>query len=264
MTPIGMLRRDRIEADIGEEDRGRSAGDSHAGDLAEKAVRREWLEVLHLHDRYAQGDEQHQGHDLDGRQHRVDGCTRARADDQQCCHQQANRYCGHIDQAADEWTAREGVGNVDAERSLQQADEVVRPTHRHGARCNGVLEDQPPAHQPGNELAEHDIGIRVRGTGDRHHRRELGVTQRGECTSEGSEHERHHHARPGFLRSLGGQHENARADDRPHSQHDQLKGAERAAQRLVLGGGEHIRQRLDAPVHRRPGITTRASVRRVA
>ena len=155
----GLFRRGRdgIEADVGEEDRSRGAGDAHAGDLAEEAIGRERREVVGLHDRHRQRDEQQQSRNLDGRQDCVDGCALARADDQQTGHQQADRCGWQIDQAAEAGTARERVGNVDAERSFQQPDEIVRPAHRHCARCDGVLENQCPAHHPGNELAEHHI-----------------------------------------------------------------------------------------------------------
>src|SRR5438094_896965 len=66
----------------------------------------------------------------------------------------------------------------------EERDEVVRPAVRHGARGDRVLEDQVPADDPGEELAERGVGVGVGAARHRHHRRKLAVAERGERTAE--------------------------------------------------------------------------------
>ena len=55
----------------------------------------------------------------------------------------------------------------------------VRPTSRRDlARAEGQLEDQVPADDPGDELAEGRVGERVGRARHRHGRGELGVAER--------------------------------------------------------------------------------------
>ncbi len=53
----------------------------------------------------------------------------------------------------------------------------------------GVLEDEVPADDPGDELAHDGVGVGVGGAGDGDHAGELGVTEAGETTDDGDEDE---------------------------------------------------------------------------
>ena len=89
------------------------------------------------------------------------------------------RRTGRASCAAVPVVGRQPVGNDDAE-ARQQRLEVVAPADRDGDVADGVLDDQVPADDPGDQLAERRVGVGVGGAGDRHHRRELGVAERGE------------------------------------------------------------------------------------
>ena len=69
------------------------------------------------------------------------------------------------------------TGQVDPE-AAQQRREVVAPRDRDGDVADGVLEDQVPADDPGDELAERRVGVGVGAAGLRNHRRQLGVAER--------------------------------------------------------------------------------------
>ena len=53
----------------------------------------------------------------------------------------------------------------------------------------GVFEDEVPADDPGDELAEGGVGVSVGGAGDGDHAGELGVTEAGEAADQGDEDE---------------------------------------------------------------------------
>ena len=57
---------------------------------------------------------------------------------------------------------------------------VLRPAVRDGGGSDGVFEDEVPADDPGEHLAQRDIGVRVRRPGYRRHRRELRIAEGGE------------------------------------------------------------------------------------
>ena len=128
----------------------------------------------------------------------------------------------------------EPVRHVQAEQ-VQEAAEVARPRDRHGDVADRVLDDEIPADDPGDELAERGVGIGVGRAGHRHHRRELGVAQRGEPTGDRGEHERDHDRGPGaeVVRAArdrrAGRGEDARADDRADAERGQVPLAQDAA-----------------------------------
>src|SRR6185312_17013402 len=55
-----------------------------------------------------------------------------------------------------------------------------------------------------------------------------------------------HHAGARLLRRLGGEHEDAGADDRADTQHGELEGTQRALERLLFRGRKNSVERLDA------------------
>ena len=72
--------------------------------------------------------------------------------------------------------------------------EVLRPAVGDGGGGDGVFEDEVPADDPGEHLAQRDIGVGVGGAGHRRHRGEFRVAQGGEDAG---------HARPRRTRSPG-------------------------------------------------------------
>ena len=115
-------------------------------------------------------------------------------------------------------------GMVMPASSITSAKYVDQPTATVLAP-EGQLEDQVPADDPGDELAEAGVGERVRRAGHRHRARELRVAERGQRTGDAGEHERQRDRRSGLLPGrLTGQHEDAGADDDADAEHGQLDG----------------------------------------
>jgi hypothetical protein len=131
--------------------------------------------------------------------------------------------------------------------SSQQRREVVAPRDRNGDVAHRVFEDQIPPDDPGDDLAERRVGVRVRTTRLRDHRRQFRVAERGQRTGRSKQHEREHERRPCAIpHDLAGRcrlpcrcrpdrAEDARADHRTDRQHDQIAGAEHALERLLAG-----------------------------
>ena len=112
--------------------------------------------------------------------------------------------------------------------------EVRRPALRHDGRAQQQLEQQVPADDPRDDLAEAGVGERVGRPADRHRRRELGVAQRGEPAAERGEHERQHDRGPGdLLGRTPGEGEDAGADDDADAEDGQVEGGQPSLE-LVL------------------------------
>ena len=61
---------------------------------------------------------------------------------------------------------------------------------------NGVFEDQIPADDPGEDLAQRRVRVRVRAAGDGNHRRQFGIAERREAARDRHQHERQRNGRP--------------------------------------------------------------------
>ncbi len=72
---------------------------------------------------------------------------------------------------------------------LEEAHHVRAPSGGDGRRAEGVLQDQIPADDPGEDLAERRVAVGIGGARDGDEGRELGVAQPGESTSEPREDE---------------------------------------------------------------------------
>ena len=138
--------------------------------------------------------------------------------------------------------------------AAQQLLEVAGPRDGDGDVADRVLDDQIPADDPRHQLAERRVGVGVGGSRHRHHRRELGVAQRGEAAGDRRQHERQDDRRSGaqVIRPAGGRRpdrrEEAGADDRADAEGGELQRAEGALQLLAaaLGIGNQPGERLDA------------------
>ena len=130
---------------------------------------------------------------------------------------------------------------LDAE-AAQQRVEVVAPRDRDGDVADGVFENQVPADDPRDQLAERRVRVGVGAAGLRNHRRQLRVAQPRERAGAAEQQEREDQRRSGAqanhlavgtdLTGGGGadRAEDAGADHRADREHDQIAGAERSLQ----------------------------------
>ena len=195
---------------------------------------------------HAEQDEQHDHRDLDGDDDRIERGRLLDADVADGGDRRDDRHGGQIDDGAGahqvqrvraliEWRVRKRGRDVDV-HLLQEADRVARPADRDGGDRKQVLQDQVPADEPGDALAERRVRVGVGAAGDRDHRGEFRVAQSGERAAEAGDDERQRQRRSGVLGGGGtGEHEDAGADDAADAEQRQLRGGERASQ-LVAGG----------------------------
>ncbi len=76
--------------------------------------------------------------------------------------------------------ARDGV----QAEPVQQVDHVGGKAHADGHVGAGVFEDQIPADDPGDELAQGGVGVGIGRAGNGNHGREFGVAEAGERADE--------------------------------------------------------------------------------
>ena len=117
-------------------------------------------------------------------------------------------------------------GSGDPERGVEERVEVAAPADRDRGDRDAVLQDQVPADDPGDDLAERGVGVGVRAAGHRDRRRQLGVRQRGEHAGDRGQHERQDDRRTGDAGALADHHEDAGADDGADTHRGQLGRAD--------------------------------------
>ncbi len=129
--------------------------------------------------------------------------------------------------------------------AAEQRLEVVAPGDRHRDVADGVLEDQVPADDPGDELAERRVGVRVGAAGLRDHRGQFRVAERRRARrrrrAAGTRGPAPARRLPDDLavradlpgRRRADRAEDAGADHGADRQHDQVAGAERRASALA-------------------------------
>ena len=226
--------RDRVEADIGEEDCARAhhqAADAEGAELA-GVRRKEGLVVGGIDVRPAHADEDQDHRQLDGYDHRIGARRFLDADHEQHGDQKdddhgrnirvalrhgAVRQRHHFERAGDPLN-----GQIDVER-VEQRNHVGGPTDRHRGRADGVFDHQVPADDPGDPFAQRGVGVGVGAAGHRDHAREFAVAQAGERAADRGDHHGDGHRGSGILRRRhAGQGKQARADNRADAQGDQL------------------------------------------
>ena len=105
---------------------------------------------------------------------------------------------------------------------------------RHGRRAHRVLQNEVPADDPGEQLAERGVGVGVGRSGDRHHRGELGVAEGGEDAGQARDAEGERQRRAGLVvRGDAGEHEDAGADDGADAEAGERHRAEDAAEPVL-------------------------------
>src|SRR6476660_3415130 len=77
---------------------------------------------------------------------------------------------------------------------------VLAPGDGDGRRGYGILEDQIPSDDPGDQLAHRGVGIGVSAAGERNHGGKLGVTKTGKCAAEAGNDEGEN---DGWTRTVG-------------------------------------------------------------
>ena len=146
---------------------------------------------------------------------------------------------------------RAAVRDNDPESGHQRL-EVIRPTDRHRDITDGVFDDQIPADDPGHQLAQRGICVGVGAAGNRNHRREFRVAQRGESTRDRGEDERQYQGRTGArtrdIARRGGADsgENPRADDSADTERRYIQRAQRFLQ--AVSGALRLRRELVHPL----------------
>ena len=186
---------DGIEADVGEEDNGA------AGEHARPSIGHEGMPVGGMNEADDGEDEDQNRNQLESHHHIVGRGRLADAahqdhrkehDDEKGGNIEAEvpagiveTVAGQILQAAGKISGRDpSRAGVQAE-PVQQVDDVRGKTHADTHVGAGVLQNQIPADDPGDELAESGVGVGVSRAGNRNHRRELGITKAGERADEG-------------------------------------------------------------------------------
>ncbi len=97
---------------------------------------------------------------------------------------------------------------------LEEGDQRRAPARGDGSGAESVLEDEVPADDPGEYLAQRRVAIGVGRAGDGDHGGELGVAKSGKGATRAREDIGEHDGRPSVLRrGLTGEHEDARADN---------------------------------------------------
>ena len=80
----------------------------------------------------------------------------------------------------------------DMEHILKQRIEVARPAVGREARPDRVFQDQVPADDPGDQLAQRGVGVGVRTAGHRNHAGQLRIAKRREPATQRGQQERDH------------------------------------------------------------------------
>ena len=130
---------------------------------------------------------------------------------------------------------------VDAE-IVQEGGYIFGPAHRDGAGTHGIFENEVPADNPADKLAERRIRVGVGAAGGRDHACEFGIAHAREAAANRSNHKADDDGRPRIVpRSKAGQGKKARADNRTYAEGNQVERAERAVKlhplRIVIAPG---------------------------
>ncbi len=128
---------------------------------------------------------------------------------------------------------------------LEEGDQGAAPTGGHGCGSEGILEDQVPADDPGEDFAQGCVSVGVGRAGDGNQRSEFGITQAGKGTGDAGKNVGDDDGRSGVTRrSRTGEDEDSGANDGTHAQHDEVDGAkdtlEAVLARLTGLGEQHV------------------------
>ena len=215
-------RRDSVEADVGEED------DRRARDDAAVAERQERIPVRHVDVRRGKHEEEEDRGELDEDEDAIELDALLRAAHEEERQKERDEDSRQVEDAAVLRRDDELMRQHESRRG-EKPDDVARPADGDGARRDRVFQDEVPADDEGDELAQGCIGIGVcvGAARRRHDRGKLRVGETCERTGQSREDERQRHGRP---RVLGGgdarEDEDARADDGADAEHQEVDGSE--------------------------------------
>ena len=119
------------------------------------------------------------------------------------------------------------------QRDAEGADRVLHrggKLLRDGRGADAVLEEQREADDPRREFAERRVRVRVRAAGDRDHRSEFRVTERGEERGDAGEQVRHEHGRAGAFDARADRREDTAADHRAEPDRYEILRGQRTAE----------------------------------
>ena len=112
--------------------------------------------------------------------------------------------------------------------TAEQTDRVAGPADSHGRGAHAIFEDQIPADDPGEDLADGRVGIGVGASRSGDHGGQFGVAEADEGACDAGQDKRQDDRGPRVTgRRLAGQHEDAGADDAADAQADERERAER-------------------------------------
>src|SRR6266545_359399 len=205
-VPLGVAAllghgRDRVEADVGEEDDGGAGGDPS------EAVGGEGRPVGRLDVMEADEDEEAEHDELDRHHPEVEARRLPDAPHKDDRDRRHDREGQDVENDRDAEEVRRGgdhlrhslrcrrvihgqpARQVNAE-ALDECIEVIGPGDRDGHVADRVFDDQVPADDPGEQLTERSVGVGVGGPRDRNHRGELRIAERREAADDSRQDER--------------------------------------------------------------------------
>ena len=179
----------------------------------------------------------------------VEVCRFADADHQQRDHQSHDEHGGQVQETAGRLQAGRGVvrerrsrqrGRQGQPEILEKADDIGRPAHGNGGCAEQIFKNQIPPNDPGKDLPQCGVGVRVGATRRRHHGCELGVAESCERAGDAGKHKRQRDRRTRIAGCrLAGQHKDAGAD---HTADPEQREVHRAQHPFELMPGRQIRE----------------------
>lgn len=213
-------RRDGVEADVGEEDDGRARDD------AAVAERQERIPIRRVDVRCSEHEEEEDRSELDEDEDAVELDALLRAAHEEERQKERDEDGGQVEDAAFFGRGDKLMRQHESRRG-EESDDVARPADGDGARRHRVFEDEIPANDKGDELAQGRIGVGVGAARGGHDGSELRVGKTRKRTRESREDERQRHGRPCVLGgSDAREHEDARADDGADAEHQEVDSGE--------------------------------------
>lgn len=106
----------------------------------------------------------------------------------------------------------------------EQANQITRPADGHGNRTDRIFQNEIPADDPCNKLADRGVGVGIGTAGDRHGRRHLRIAKSGEGTRNAGQDKRQRDRRTGIgRRRMSRENENAGAHDAADTKRNEIK-----------------------------------------
>ena len=170
-------RRDSVEADVGEED------DRRARDDAAVAERQERIPVRHVDVRRGKHEEEEDRGELDEDEDAVELDALLRAAHEEERQKERDEDSRQVEDAA-VLRRNDKLMRQHESRRGEKPDDVARPADGDGTRRDRVFQDEVPADDEGDELAQGCIGVCVGAARRRHDRGKLRVGETCERTGQ--------------------------------------------------------------------------------